>query len=176
MERRIARNPKLLSLRNSRQTPRQAAICGSAFHSPRFFYMQATVTFSQTTSSRHVGESRFCSALLSECSAAGVEDYQAEIFGLVSAAQGWRLLQRTEESTQEAEACQSFCEACLSRHHADATPLQALQPVNPKPFLTELTGHPVIVKLKWGMEYKGECWNARGWWCPTCCRQSAMTM
>lgn len=28
-------------------------------------------------------------------------------------------------------------------------------PVNPKPFLTELTGKPVLVKLKWGMEYKG---------------------
>jgi small nuclear ribonucleoprotein F len=28
-------------------------------------------------------------------------------------------------------------------------------PVNPKPFLVELTGKPVIVKLKWGMEYKG---------------------
>ncbi len=27
-------------------------------------------------------------------------------------------------------------------------------PVNPKPFLTELTGKPVFVKLKWGMEYK----------------------
>lgn len=27
--------------------------------------------------------------------------------------------------------------------------------VNPKPFLGELTGQPVIVKLKWGMEYKG---------------------
>ena len=27
--------------------------------------------------------------------------------------------------------------------------------MNPKPFLTELTGNPVIVKLKWGMEYKG---------------------
>mmetsp|Transcript_43592 Transcript_43592/g.116579 ORF Transcript_43592/g.116579 Transcript_43592/m.116579 type:complete len:82 (+) Transcript_43592:365-610(+) len=33
--------------------------------------------------------------------------------------------------------------------------MAALQPVNPKPFLTELTGNPVIVKLKWGMEYKG---------------------
>mmetsp|Transcript_16729 Transcript_16729/g.42333 ORF Transcript_16729/g.42333 Transcript_16729/m.42333 type:complete len:80 (-) Transcript_16729:6-245(-) len=33
--------------------------------------------------------------------------------------------------------------------------MSALQPVNPKPFLTELTGTPVIVKLKWGMEYKG---------------------
>ena len=28
-------------------------------------------------------------------------------------------------------------------------------PVNPKPFLQELTGKPAIVKLKWGMEYKG---------------------
>jgi small nuclear ribonucleoprotein (snRNP)-like protein len=27
--------------------------------------------------------------------------------------------------------------------------------VNPKPFLNELTGKTVIVKLKWGMEYKG---------------------
>ena len=30
-------------------------------------------------------------------------------------------------------------------------------PVNPKPFLQELTGKPCIVKLKWGMEYKGAC-------------------
>ncbi|EGF82263.1 hypothetical protein BATDEDRAFT_10083, partial [Batrachochytrium dendrobatidis JAM81] len=28
-------------------------------------------------------------------------------------------------------------------------------PVNPKPFLNELTGKPIMVKLKWGMEYKG---------------------
>ena len=28
-------------------------------------------------------------------------------------------------------------------------------PVNPKPLLNNLTGKPVIVKLKWGMEYKG---------------------
>lgn len=32
-------------------------------------------------------------------------------------------------------------------------------PVNPKPFLNDLTGKQVIVKLKWGMEYKG----AQGW-------------
>lgn len=32
--------------------------------------------------------------------------------------------------------------------------LQAL-PMNPKPFLNALTGKPVMVKLKWGMEYKG---------------------
>eukprot|EP00041_Stephanoeca_diplocostata_P002001 m.22651 g.22651 ORF g.22651 m.22651 type:complete len:80 (-) comp12766_c0_seq1:402-641(-) len=28
-------------------------------------------------------------------------------------------------------------------------------PCNPKPFLTGLTGKPIIVKLKWGQEYKG---------------------
>lgn len=28
-------------------------------------------------------------------------------------------------------------------------------PVNPKPFLNDLTGKQVVVKLKWGMEYKG---------------------
>jgi hypothetical protein len=33
-------------------------------------------------------------------------------------------------------------------------------PVNPKPFLNELTGKPVIVKLKWGMEYKGRYRNS----------------
>ena len=27
--------------------------------------------------------------------------------------------------------------------------------VNPKPFLTGLTGQEVVVKLKWGMEYRG---------------------
>lgn len=27
--------------------------------------------------------------------------------------------------------------------------------VNPKPFLQDLKGKPVLVKLKWGMEYKG---------------------
>ncbi|KAJ7569163.1 hypothetical protein O6H91_01G064000 [Diphasiastrum complanatum] len=31
----------------------------------------------------------------------------------------------------------------------------ATVPVNPKPFLNDLAGKPVIVKLKWGMEYKG---------------------
>ena len=28
--------------------------------------------------------------------------------------------------------------------------------VNPKPFLTSLTGKNVCVKLKWGQEYKGK--------------------
>ena len=30
-----------------------------------------------------------------------------------------------------------------------------LQPVNPKPFLNDLVGKKVVVKLKWGMEYQG---------------------
>lgn len=28
-------------------------------------------------------------------------------------------------------------------------------PINPKPFLNGLTGKPIMVKLKWGHEYKG---------------------
>lgn len=31
-----------------------------------------------------------------------------------------------------------------------------LQPTNPRPFLASLTGKPVLVKLKWGQEYKGD--------------------
>jgi small nuclear ribonucleoprotein F len=27
--------------------------------------------------------------------------------------------------------------------------------INPKPFLQDLTGKPIVVKLKWGMEYHG---------------------
>lgn len=37
---------------------------------------------------------------------------------------------------------------------ADESCLQNV-PVNPKPFLNDLTGQQIIVKLKWGMEYKG---------------------
>jgi len=31
----------------------------------------------------------------------------------------------------------------------------AAVPLNPKPFLNNLTGKLVQIKLKWGMEYKG---------------------
>merc|ERR1711963_393225 len=31
----------------------------------------------------------------------------------------------------------------------------ASMPMNPKPFLNSLVGKPVMVKLKWGHEYKG---------------------
>ncbi|KAJ2929716.1 hypothetical protein H1R20_g7376, partial [Candolleomyces eurysporus] len=33
--------------------------------------------------------------------------------------------------------------------------MSSVNPVNPKPFLQELTGKPVYVRLKWGLEYKG---------------------
>ncbi|RXK38535.1 small nuclear ribonucleoprotein F [Tremella mesenterica] len=33
--------------------------------------------------------------------------------------------------------------------------MSAIAPVNPKPFLQELTGKIVDVKLKWGLEYRG---------------------
>ncbi|KAF8901706.1 hypothetical protein CPB84DRAFT_1846699 [Gymnopilus junonius] len=33
--------------------------------------------------------------------------------------------------------------------------MATVNPVNPKPFLQELTGKPVYVRLKWGLEYKG---------------------
>ncbi|GAA5874586.1 hypothetical protein JCM16303_002912 [Sporobolomyces ruberrimus] len=31
----------------------------------------------------------------------------------------------------------------------------SVQPINPKPFLADLTGKQVYVRLKWGMDYKG---------------------
>ncbi|KAI1283837.1 Small nuclear ribonucleoprotein F [Halotydeus destructor] len=31
----------------------------------------------------------------------------------------------------------------------------SMMPLNPKPFLNGLTGKAILVKLKWGMEYKG---------------------
>lgn len=34
-------------------------------------------------------------------------------------------------------------------------PAPQMVPVNPKPFLNDLTGTRVLVKLKWGMEYRG---------------------
>eukprot|EP00555_Chaetoceros_dichaeta_P005493 CAMPEP_0198255708 /NCGR_PEP_ID=MMETSP1447-20131203/5782_1 /TAXON_ID=420782 /ORGANISM="Chaetoceros dichaeta, Strain CCMP1751" /LENGTH=101 /DNA_ID=CAMNT_0043942143 /DNA_START=261 /DNA_END=566 /DNA_ORIENTATION=+ len=35
-----------------------------------------------------------------------------------------------------------------------------VKPVNPKPFLADLTGKKVRVKLKWGQEYQGELASA----------------
>ncbi|KAL1925156.1 uncharacterized protein VTP21DRAFT_39 [Calcarisporiella thermophila] len=33
--------------------------------------------------------------------------------------------------------------------------MSSFVPVNPKPFLQDLTGKAVMVRLKWGQEYKG---------------------
>lgn len=33
--------------------------------------------------------------------------------------------------------------------------MTSMMPLNPKPFLNALTGKAVLVKLKWGQEYKG---------------------
>ena len=35
------------------------------------------------------------------------------------------------------------------------TLIKQITAINPKPFLYELTGKPVLVRLKWGMEYRG---------------------
>ncbi|CAD6215397.1 unnamed protein product [Miscanthus lutarioriparius] len=46
--------------------------------------------------------------------------------------------------------------SAISADHPNFEPLSAQTvPVNPKPFLNNLTGNPIIVKLKWGMEYRG---------------------
>jgi len=33
--------------------------------------------------------------------------------------------------------------------------MTSLMPINPKPFLQDLTSKHIVVKLKWGMEYHG---------------------
>uniref|UniRef100_A0A0G4HFQ1 Sm protein F n=1 Tax=Chromera velia CCMP2878 TaxID=1169474 RepID=A0A0G4HFQ1_9ALVE len=33
--------------------------------------------------------------------------------------------------------------------------MAGIVPVNPKPFLKEMCGKEVVIKLKWGLEYKG---------------------
>ncbi|KAF4022554.1 hypothetical protein G4228_014711, partial [Cervus hanglu yarkandensis] len=43
----------------------------------------------------------------------------------------------------------------LQRFPTPAAVVAMSLPLNPKPFLNGLTGKPVMVKLKWGMEYKG---------------------
>merc|ERR1712221_4995 len=44
-----------------------------------------------------------------------------------------------------------FCILTTSKMSVASVPT----PINPKPFLNQLTGQAVIVKLKWGHEYKG---------------------
>lgn len=41
--------------------------------------------------------------------------------------------------------------------------MSTAMPINPKPFLNSLTGKAVLVKLKWGHEYKGYLVSADGY-------------
>lgn len=41
--------------------------------------------------------------------------------------------------------------------------MSTAMPINPKPFLNSLTGKAVMVKLKWGHEYKGYLVSADGY-------------
>merc|ERR1712170_57990 len=43
----------------------------------------------------------------------------------------------------------------VAKVHSKIKMSASLMPMNPKPFLNGLTGKPVMVKLKWGHEYKG---------------------
>lgn len=40
-------------------------------------------------------------------------------------------------------------------YHKNSHTMSTAMPINPKPYLNGLTGKAVIVKLKWGHEYKG---------------------
>ncbi|ROL45541.1 Small nuclear ribonucleoprotein F [Anabarilius grahami] len=51
----------------------------------------------------------------------------------------------------ERDSCGCACSSVTPELESGAPSL----PLNPKPFLNGLTGKPVMVKLKWGMEYKG---------------------
>lgn len=57
------------------------------------------------------------------------------------------------KSCSFAFACSVYCSFCCLHVLKMETSKQSI--VNPKPFLTDLTGQPVLVKLKWGMEYRG---------------------
>merc|ERR1712029_628010 len=52
------------------------------------------------------------------------------------------------------EEIKIFSQSPASLDKMSAVP-GSLMPVNPKPFLNGCVDKPVIVKLKWGMEYKG---------------------
>eukprot|EP00962_Isochrysis_galbana_P021459 scaffold6334_cov137-Isochrysis_galbana.AAC.4 len=71
--------------------------------------------------------------------------------------------------------CAPHLRQALPGMRLDTAPRMCRQvPVNPKPFLNDLTGKPVVAKLKWGMEYKGACPLAA---CPaSLCRPNLFTM
>ena len=52
-------------------------------------------------------------------------------------------------------SCSRSQDTLLSRAQLLMLRSQQMVPVNPKPFLNDLTGKLVIVRLKWGQEYRG---------------------
>lgn len=58
-------------------------------------------------------------------------------------------------------ACGALAPVLAAAHSYRCVAVQGV--CNPKPFLMDLVGKQVIIKLKWGMEYKGELRMASGW-------------
>ena len=53
------------------------------------------------------------------------------------------------------ESWKASVENVANSHEISNGDKMAAMPMNPKPFLNSLVGKPVMVKLKWGHEYKG---------------------
>ena len=51
--------------------------------------------------------------------------------------------------------CVQYVDLILHHVKSDFFTMAGAMPMNPKPFLNSLTGKAVMVKLKWGHEYKG---------------------
>lgn len=87
--------------------------------------------------------------------------------GRLHGPRGLTLWQRLDKGGEDShQRCENSARALRSNHHVrksiprsfSLNPLLSslqVNPVNPKPFLQELTGKPVFVRLKWGLEYKG---------------------
>lgn len=55
----------------------------------------------------------------------------------------------------ESQSCKSTARYHWLTRPSPEVAMASTMPLNPKPFLNGLTGKAVLVKLKWGMEYKG---------------------
>jgi len=58
-------------------------------------------------------------------------------------------------SGPEHSTCQVFNKINNKMSRTQTTEAAQPIPINPKPFLIDLVDKPVVVKLKWGMEYHG---------------------
>ncbi|KAL7370758.1 hypothetical protein ABVT39_010344 [Epinephelus coioides] len=82
----------------------------------------------------------------------GVNECSYPHFSLIGF--GWR--ERTQSDAADAlQITPIGCSAAAFVDNIVAVLRKPSLPLNPKPFLNGLTGKPVMVKLKWGMEYKG---------------------